>query len=82
MTEAIPREIDARLAEFVRSQWRDDSTLVEVGIDSLTAVRIVVGLLPDDDAEIDAARLGGIRTVGQFRQWLRDLLSEQAGVAR
>lgn len=82
MTEAVPREIDAQLTKFVRAQWRDDSTLVEVGIDSLTAVRIVVALLPDDDAEIDAARLGGIRTVGQFRQWLRDLLSEQTGAVR
>ncbi|MEV0704755.1 hypothetical protein AB0I53_43490 [Saccharopolyspora sp. NPDC050389] len=78
MTEAIPKEIDAQLAKFVRVPWREDSTLIEVGIDSLTAVRIVVGLLPDDDAEIDAGQLGGIQTVGQFRRWLRDLLPEQA----
>ncbi|GAB3678014.1 phosphopantetheine-binding protein [Saccharopolyspora tripterygii] len=80
MTELVPSEIDVQLQKFVRVPFSDDSSLTEMGIDSLTAVRIIVGLVPDEEFEIDAGTLSGIETIGQFRRWLRDLIP--AGASR
>lgn len=66
--------INARLGEFIRVPYDDGSTLAEIGLDSLTTIRVAVGLVPDDDVEIDAGALAHIRTVGQLRVWLQDLM--------
>lgn len=51
-------------------------TLSELRVDSLTLLRVVVDVLgPDSDAEIDAAALGGLRTVADLRDWLAALMA-------
>ncbi|WP_424186731.1 phosphopantetheine-binding protein [Actinokineospora sp. G85] len=78
MSDPNSAAVDARLAKSIRVPYTDDSTLTEVGLDSLTTIRIAVALVPDDDREIDAGDLAGLRTVGQMRAWLLDLVRDAA----
>lgn len=66
-----PGRIDSTIERYVGVPFTDESTLVELGIDSLSALRIVTALADDGDREIDLADLVEVRTVGQFRRWLR-----------
>lgn len=65
-------EIDAVIKQHVSVPFTSDSTLAEIGIDSLSTLRIVTTLAPDADQEIDLADLVEVRTVGQFRGWIRE----------
>jgi aryl carrier-like protein len=68
------------IGRIARVPFTADSALVEIGLDSLSMLRIVVAFAPDSDQEIDAAELAALRTVGQFQEWLRELAG--SGVAR
>ncbi|RMI40639.1 acyl carrier protein [Streptomyces triticirhizae] len=58
------------IARFVRVPFTDNSGLAEIGLDSMSLVRVVVAFLPDTGQEIDAAALAELRTVGELRGWL------------
>ncbi|UYQ66070.1 beta-ketoacyl synthase N-terminal-like domain-containing protein [Streptomyces peucetius] len=59
------------LREHARTSYDDDSTLVDVGIDSLAKLRIIVELSEQTGREVDPEELGGLRTVGALRGWIR-----------
>jgi acyl transferase domain-containing protein len=59
------------LREHARTSFDDDSTLVDVGIDSLAKLRIIVELSEQTGREVDPEELGGLRTVGALRQWIQ-----------
>ncbi|MGW7467920.1 beta-ketoacyl synthase N-terminal-like domain-containing protein [Streptomyces xantholiticus] len=59
------------LREHARTTYDDDSTLVDVGIDSLAKLRIIVELSQQTGHEVDPEELGGLRTVGALREWIR-----------
>ncbi len=59
------------------------ATLAELRVDSLTLLRVVIDVLgPDSDAEIDAAALGGLRTVAELRDWLAGTLGAPAAAVQ
>ncbi|MET7597243.1 beta-ketoacyl synthase N-terminal-like domain-containing protein [Streptomyces sp. NPDC005481] len=63
------------LREHARTSFDDDSTLTEIGIDSLAKLRIVVELGRRSHREVDPEGFGRLRTVGELRQWTRALLA-------
>ncbi|POD68891.1 hypothetical protein BKM17_26370 [Pseudomonas syringae group genomosp. 3] len=58
------------MRKTVGRDFTNDSRLVELGIDSLAAVRMILTLIPESDNEIDLSDLVDLRTVGQFRHWI------------
>lgn len=73
-------EIDSVIRRHVRTRFEDSSPLAEVGLDSLSVLRIAGELVPDPDQEIDPTGLATARTVADLRQWLRGLLTPTESV--
>ncbi|PHX40856.1 hypothetical protein AO263_33695 [Pseudomonas sp. NZIPFR-PS5] len=69
--------VTAVIRKAVGREFTDDSRLVELGVDSLAAVRMILTLIPDSDSEIDLSVLVDLRTVGEFRHWIE----QQAALA-
>ncbi len=61
------------LHKHARTSYSDDSSLSDIGIDSLAMVQIIVEVARDHGHEVDADDLAALRTVGAFRQWFRTL---------
>ncbi|MFT7836825.1 phosphopantetheine-binding protein [Saccharothrix sp. BKS2] len=68
--QIFAEDIDATIRRFVRVPFTDASTLAEIGLDSLTTLRVVAELVPDPDREIDLAELADLKTLGRFRAWV------------
>ncbi|SOD65760.1 Phosphopantetheine attachment site [Streptomyces zhaozhouensis] len=69
------------LREHARStsaDYSDGSLLADMGIDSLARVRIILRLASDHGYEVEAEELAGLRTVGDFRNWLHVLEAQAA----
>ncbi|MEU6847312.1 hypothetical protein ABZ930_36125 [Streptomyces sp. NPDC046716] len=49
--------------------------MAEVGLHSLSVLRIASELITDPDQEIDPTGLASVHTVGELRHWLRGLLT-------
>lgn len=62
-------ELTLTIRKFVRVPFTDESSLVEIGLDSLAVLRVFAALAPDSDREIDLSELVDLRTVGQVRRW-------------
>jgi acyl carrier protein len=70
-TETLESRFSSALSQFVTGSVSEDAELVELGLDSLTLVRIIVHVVGDDpDREIDPAEIGGLRTIADLRAWL------------
>jgi acyl transferase domain-containing protein len=63
------------LREHARTSFDDDSTLTDIGIDSLAKLRIMVELGKRSQRDVDPKGFGRLRTVGELRQWMRALLA-------
>ncbi|WP_416966612.1 beta-ketoacyl synthase N-terminal-like domain-containing protein [Streptomyces sp. 4F14] len=61
------------LSEHARTAFEEDSTLTDIGIDSLAKLRIVVDLAKRTGQDVDPEELGQVRTVGELRTWTRAL---------
>jgi len=72
--ETAEEGIVSVMRKHVRVPFGKDSLLAEVGLDSLSVLRIAVDVVPDQDHEIDLADLAGVRTIGDLQLWLRGLL--------
>ncbi|MDT0528307.1 phosphopantetheine-binding protein [Micromonospora sp. DSM 115977] len=68
-----PADLDTTIAKYASVAFDDSTPLLEAGLESLSLLRLAVELADDDDAEIDATRLVDLRTVGDLKQWLREL---------
>lgn len=67
-------DLDATIARYATSDFDDDTMLLDTGLDSLSLVRMAVEVAGDDeDGEIDAARMIGLRTVGELKGWLGEI---------
>jgi acyl carrier protein len=69
LVRKFDEEFISTIHQFVHVLFTNESTLVEIGLDSLAVLRIVTALAPDPDREIDLSELADLRTVGQFRHW-------------
>ncbi|RAJ71329.1 phosphopantetheine binding protein [Streptomyces sp. Amel2xB2] len=63
------------LGEHARasSKYRDSSLLSEIGIDSLARIEIIAKLAQEHHYEVDPEELAALHTVGQLREYLRQL---------
>ncbi|MGC4786362.1 phosphopantetheine-binding protein [Micromonospora sp. DT178] len=79
-----PADLDTTIAKYASVAFDDSTPLLEAGLESLSLLRLAVELADDDDAEIDATRLVDLRTVGDLKQWLRELsgVGAETGGAR
>jgi acyl carrier protein len=75
VTSPSIRNVDDAISEAIRLAVRRDfddaSSLAEIGMDSLAVLRVVTALSEDPDREVDLAEIVDLRTVGEFRRWLR-----------
>jgi acyl transferase domain-containing protein len=60
------------LRGHAHTSFSDDSALSDIGIDSLTLIRIVVDVATSDGREMDDTDLAALRTVGDFRRWFTE----------
>lgn len=68
-------EIASVIRRHVRVPFESHSLLAEVGLDSLSVLRVASELIPDPDQEIDPTGLAAVRTVGDLQEWLHGLLA-------
>ncbi|MFC7309280.1 hypothetical protein ACFQVC_34360 [Streptomyces monticola] len=73
--ETTARDIVPVIRKHIRVPFVETSLLAEVGLDSLSVLRIAGELIPDPDHEIDPTGLAAVRTVADLQQWLRGLLT-------
>jgi hypothetical protein len=66
-------DLDSTIAKYATASFDDGALLLEVGLESLSLLRLAVEVAADDDVEIDASRLVNVRTVGELKQWLAEL---------
>ena len=72
---ATSDDVDALIANHATSGFTGGTPLLDAGIESLSLLRMVAEVVPDDgDQEIDATRLAELRTIDDLRAWLTDLV--------
>lgn len=76
--EQIDHPADAVLGQHARTGYSDDSSLSDIGIDSLAMLRIIVELARDHGYDVDVGDLAELRTVSAFRQWFGRLEAQPA----
>ncbi|TDP92854.1 phosphopantetheine-binding protein [Labedaea rhizosphaerae] len=74
-------DLDSRIARYATAAFDDDTSVMDAGLESLSLLRLAVEVAADDDAEIDATRMAGVRTIGELKQWLGDLAVHAGGDA-
>lgn len=72
--------MNAVIKRHARVPFENRSLLAEVGLDSLSVLRIASEVIPDPDQEIDPTGLAAVRTVGDLQQWLHGLLTQAESV--
>ncbi|WP_186156445.1 acyl carrier protein [Burkholderia gladioli] len=70
-TRNIDDAISAAIRLAIRRDFDETSSLPEIGMDSLSVLRVVTALSEDLDREVDLAEIVDLRTVAEFRRWLR-----------
>ncbi|MFD8280281.1 hypothetical protein ACFV47_13915 [Streptomyces solisilvae] len=73
----IPTDLDSRIAQYATAEFVDSTLIQEAGLESLSLLRLAVEVA-DEDAEIDAAGLVDVRTVGDLKVWLISLFPKDA----
>jgi hypothetical protein len=66
-------DLDPLIARYTVVAFDDSTALGEAGIDSSSLLRLAVEVADDDGAEIDAARLVSLGTIGELKRWLGEL---------
>lgn len=61
------------LKRHARTDFHAESTLADIGIDSLAKLNLLVQLQQRIGRELDPEVLGRVRTVGELREWAREL---------
>jgi acyl carrier protein len=71
LSPAIEPWLAAALSRFTAAPATPTSALDDLGLDSLSLIRVVLAVLgEDDDIEIDPAGLATLRTVADLQGWL------------
>ena len=68
-------DLDAAIARYSAFTFDDSTTLLAAGLESLSLLRLAVDVAADDTAEIDAAGLADMRTIGELKRWLAAIAS-------
>lgn len=78
------QNLDELVTEAIRRtagrNFENETRLVELGIDSLAAVRMILTLIPEGDSEIDLSALVDLKTVGEFRHWIKQQMNAALNV--
>ena len=74
-------DLDTVIDRYAAEAFDDETSLIEAGLVSLSIFRIITDVVIDDDVEIDASRLADVRTIGDLKNWLRELTGELTGGA-
>jgi acyl carrier protein len=75
-------DLDSTIAKYATASFDDSAVLLDVGLESLSLLRLAVEVATDDDVEIDATRLVDLRTVGELKQWLMELATAESADLR
>jgi aryl carrier-like protein len=70
-------DLDPMIARYATVAFDDSTPLLEAGLESLSLLRLAVEVATDENAEIDASRLVDVRTVGDLKVWLRELVEPE-----
>ena len=70
-------DLNPLIARYATVAFDDSTSLLEAGLESLSLLRLAVEVATDEDAEIDASRLVDVRTVGDLKVWLRELVEPE-----
>ena len=62
------------LRRHARTHFHAESTLADIGIDSLAKLQLIVELQKRTGREVDPEVLDRLRTVGELRRWTHDLV--------
>ena len=63
-------DFDAIIARYAIGDFTDDSPLTDVGVDSLSVLRMAAELATDPAQPVWPERLARLRTVGDLKAWL------------
>ncbi|WP_199272923.1 hypothetical protein [Streptomyces broussonetiae] len=66
------------IAQYATADFGDSTLIQEAGLESLSLLRLAVEVAAGEDAEIDAAGLVDLRTVGDLKVWLTSLVPDNA----
>jgi acyl transferase domain-containing protein len=61
------------LRQYVRTDFHAESTLADIGIDSLAKLQLIVEVQKMTGHELDPEVIGRLRTVSELRQWTQEL---------
>ncbi|MGC7101000.1 beta-ketoacyl synthase N-terminal-like domain-containing protein [Amycolatopsis lurida] len=61
------------LRQYARTRFQPESTLADIGIDSLAKLKLIVELQHRTGREVDPEVLDRLRTVAELRRWTREL---------
>lgn len=67
-------DLDSTIARYATFAFEDTTPLLDVGLESLSLLRLAVEVSTDEDAEIDASRLVDLKTVADLKVWLAEML--------
>jgi aryl carrier-like protein len=70
-------DLNPMIARYATVAFDDSTPLLEAGLESLSLLRLAVEVATDENAEIDATRLVDVRTVGDLKVWLRELVEPE-----
>ncbi|QHA10039.1 acyl carrier protein [Streptomyces broussonetiae] len=73
-----PPDLDSMIAQYATADFGDSTLIQEAGLESLSLLRLAVEVAAGEDAEIDAAGLVDLRTVGDLKVWLTSLVPDNA----
>ncbi|MET8243247.1 hypothetical protein ABZV31_01720 [Streptomyces sp. NPDC005202] len=76
-----PPDLDSMIAQYATGDFGDSTLIHEAGLESLSLLRLAVEVAAGADAEIDAAGLVDVRTVGDLKVWLTSLVANDADEA-
>lgn len=66
-------DLDAVIGRFALWPFTDETPLIQAGVDSLSVLRIVADLAVSPGQEIGVERLVAIQTIGELKDWLREM---------
>ncbi|GAA4505897.1 hypothetical protein GCM10023191_062270 [Actinoallomurus oryzae] len=61
------------LRQHARTHFHAESTLADIGIDSLAKLQLMIELRKRTGRDLDPEVIGGLRTVAELRRWTREL---------
>jgi hypothetical protein len=71
----MSEDLDDVIARYATEPFDDFTPIAEAGLVSISVFRVITDVVTDPGVEIDAGRLADVRSVGDLKAWLRDILA-------